>query len=79
MKIFPIKFNIGCIELDAIVTESDHDRRFKIEMVTGEHDPIVLKRTAASTWVIEHPGGRNIPAEGYAAMEKEIEDKLVVD
>jgi len=76
MKIFPIAFKIGCLDLDAIVTESDNDRRFKVEMVTGEPDPIVLRRSDEGSWTIENFGGRSISAEGYKSIQKEIEAKL---
>ena len=76
MKIFPIAFKIGCLDLDAIVTESDNDRRFKVEMVTGEPDPIVLRRSDGGSWTIENFGGRSISAEGYKSIQKEIEAKL---
>ena len=76
MKIFPIAFKIGCLDLDAIVTESDNDRRFKVEMVTGEPDPIVLRRSDEGSWTVENFGGRSISAEGYKSIQKEIEAKL---
>jgi hypothetical protein len=76
MKIFPIAFKIGCLDLDAIVTESDNDHRFKVEMVTGEPNPIVLRRSDEGTWTIENFGGRSISAEGYKSIQKEIEAKL---
>jgi hypothetical protein len=76
MKIFPIAFKIGCLDLDAIVTESDNDHRFKVEMVTGEPDPIVLRRSDEGTWTIENFGGRSISAEGYKCIQKEIEARL---
>ena len=76
MKIFSITFKIGCLELDAIVTESDNDHRFKVEMVTGEPDPIVLRRSDEGTWTVENFGGRSISAEGYKSIQKEIEARL---
>lgn len=76
MKIFPIAFRIGCLDLDAIVTESDNGRRFKVEMVTGEPDPIILRRCSDGAWIIENSGGRTISAEGFSNIEKEIEDRL---
>ncbi|HMI02308.1 MAG TPA: hypothetical protein VK541_07495 [Pedobacter sp.] len=76
MKIFSIAFKVGCLDLDAIVTESDNDHRFKVEMVTGEPDPIVLRRSDEGTWTIENFGGRSISAEGYKSIQKEIEARL---
>jgi hypothetical protein len=76
MKIFPIAFKVGCLDLDAIVTESDNDRRFKVEMVTGEPDPIILKRSENGIWKVVNFGGRTISAEGFENIEKEIEAKL---
>lgn len=76
MKIFSIRFKIGCLDLDAIVTESDNDHRFKVEMITGEPDPIVLRRSDTGAWTVENFGGRTIPASGFKDIQKEIEDKL---
>lgn len=76
MKIFSIAFKVGCLDLDAIVTESDNDHRFKVEMVTGELDPIVLRRSDEGTWTVENFGGRSISAEGYKSIQKEIEARL---
>ena len=76
MTIFPIKFNVGCLELEAIVTHSDDQHRFKIEMVTGEADPIILRKGNEAVWVIENAGGRTLSAEAYEAIEREIEAKL---
>ena len=76
MKIFSITFKIGCLDLDAIVTESDNDHRFKVEMVTGEPDPIVLRRSDEGTWTVDNFGGRSISAEGYKSIQKEIEARL---
>jgi hypothetical protein len=73
MKIFQINFKIGCLELEAIVTKSDNEQRFKIELVTGEPDPIIMHRTEGGTWIIEQSGGRSVPEEGYHAIQKEIE------
>jgi hypothetical protein len=76
MKIFSIAFKVGCLDLDAIVTESGNDHRFKVEMVTGEPDPIVLRRSDQGTWTVENFGGRSISAEGYKSIQKEIEARL---
>jgi len=75
MQIFPIQFKIGCVELDAIVTESDSGHRFKIELVTGEADPIVLRRSKEGVWTIESHGGRPIPHSAFEDIQKEIEAK----
>ncbi|HKG05055.1 MAG TPA: hypothetical protein VKB19_01285 [Pedobacter sp.] len=76
MKIFPIQFKVGCLDLEAIVTESENDHRFKIELVTGEPDPIVLRRSNEGQWSIENFGGRTIPPGAFEDIEKEIETKL---
>jgi hypothetical protein len=76
MKTFAIAFKIGCLDLDAIVTESGNDHRFKVEMVTGEPDPIILRRSDEGIWTIENLGGRSISAEGYKNIENQIEAKL---
>lgn len=72
MRVFPIIFKAGCVELDAIVTVSDNEQRFKVEMVTGEPDPIILKR-AENSWIIENYGGRAFSGEVFQDIEKKIE------
>lgn len=76
MIIFPIQFKIGCVELDAIVTESDGGHRFKVELVTGEADPILLRRNIEGAWTIESHGGRTIPFSAFQDIQKEIEAKM---
>lgn len=73
MKIFPITFKVGCLELDAIVTESSNEHRFKVEMVTGEPDPIILRRDVDGVWSVESAGDRAFQPDVYKDMEKKIE------
>lgn len=76
MKTFPVIFNAGQIELSAIVTASSNNQKFKVEMVTGEPDPIVLKRSAQGSWSIEQSGRRNLTSSGYKELESVIEAHL---
>ena len=76
MRTFPVKFSAGQLELSAIVTASSHNHKFKVEMVTGEPDPIVLFRSEQKGWSILHNGTRNIPMSAYTELENEIDTYL---
>lgn len=76
METFPVAFKAGNLELDAIVTAFDHRRRFKVEMVTNERNPIILQRLAPGEWRIENRGERTIQDKGFQELEKAIDDHL---
>jgi len=76
MKTFSIKFKVGSLELDAIVTVSDRHQKFKVEMVTGEPDPILLRRSVTGEWSIENAGARALSAEQFKELQQVIENEL---
>lgn len=76
MKTFPINFRIGTIELDAIVTYSENSERFKVEMVTGEPNPMILKRDGSGSWHIENSGGRRLSETCFQDIQSAIETRL---
>ena len=76
METFSIAFKVGSLELDAIVTAFDHHRRFKVEMVTNEQDPIILQRFTAGEWKVEQSGQRTISEKGFIEMQKAIDSYL---
>lgn len=76
MKTFSVKFKAGSIDLDVIVTVSGHLQKFKVEMITGEPDPIRLKRSADGTWSIENHGQRMLSEQQFIELEKAIEEHL---
>ncbi len=76
MRIFPVHFKTGSLDMDAIVTSSDTVDRFKVEMVTGEPDPIILKRLKDGSWLIENPGGRRLSSECYQNIGRAISEHL---
>lgn len=68
MQTFSVNFKAGNLDLDALVTASDNNHRFKVEMVTGEPDPIILRCDESNNWRIENPGSRSIPQQGITAL-----------
>ncbi|HEY0176132.1 MAG TPA: universal stress protein, partial [Pedobacter sp.] len=76
MNTFSVKFKAGSLDLSAIVTVWDHHQKFKVEMITGEPDPILLRRSAAGQWTIENPGQRTLSGEQFQNLEKAIEQHL---
>ncbi len=76
MEAFSLKFSTWFIDLTVIVTASDQYSRFKVEMVTDETDPILLKRSNQGEWTVVKRGQRNITDEGFKVLQKEIETYL---
>lgn len=76
MKTFPVIFNTGQLELSAIVTAYSNNHKFKVEMVTGEPDPIVLKRSSKGDWSVESSGRRNLSTTGFTELESVIDNYL---
>ncbi|MET1055538.1 MAG: universal stress protein [Pedobacter sp.] len=76
MKTFSVKFKAGSLDLDAIVTVSGHLQKFKVEMITGEPDPIRLQRSAEGSWSIENQGQRMLSEEQFRELEKAIDEHL---
>jgi len=76
MKTFSVKFKAGSLDLDAIVTASGHLQRFKVEMITGEPDPIILKRSAQGTWTVENQGQRMLSEKQFTELEQAIDEHL---
>lgn len=77
MNTFSVKFKAGSLDLDAIVTVSDHHQKFKVEMITGEPDPIILKRSATGNWTVENTGRRTLSAEQFRELEKSIDQHII--
>jgi len=55
METFSVKFRVGNLDLDAIVTEHDHHRKFKVELVTKEPEPILLTSSLKGEWSVDQP------------------------
>lgn len=76
METFSVEFKVGNLDLDAIITAFDHRRRFKVELVTNERDPIILQRSFQGEWSVEQPGQRVISDKGFEELEKAIDKHL---
>lgn len=76
MDTFPVKFPVGHLELDGIVTAFDHHQKFKVEMVTNEPKPILLNRSLNGKWMIEERGERIISDEEFNGLQNAIEQQL---
>jgi len=76
METFSVKFRAGSLDLDAIVTQHDHHRQFKVEMVTNEKEPILLNRSAEGAWDIVQRGPRNFSDQDFQELENAIERQL---
>ncbi|WP_316839392.1 universal stress protein [Pedobacter gandavensis] len=76
METFFVKFKAGSLELGGIVTTAHHSRRFKVEMVTNEPDPIVLDRSVNGIWKLVERGQRKLSDADFEALEAAIEEQL---
>jgi len=76
MNAFPVHFKLGSLDLDAIVTVSDNMQRYKVEMVTGEPDPILLKKMEDGSWIVEHSGDRRLSPECFQHIGKSIDEYM---
>ncbi|SMC94644.1 universal stress protein [Pedobacter nyackensis] len=76
METFSVKFSAGSIELNAMVTAYDHNRQFKVEMVTNEPSPILLMRSSKGLWSVIQRGERNITDKEFIVLQEAIEAQM---
>ncbi|WP_316820314.1 universal stress protein [Pedobacter gandavensis] len=76
METFFVKFQAGSLDLSAIITTAEHYRRFKVEMVTNERDPIVLDRSVKGDWTIVDRGQRSLSDLDFQELERAIDEEL---
>jgi len=76
METFPVNFRSGSLDLNAIVTEYDHHRKFKVEMVTKEPQPILMIRSARGEWTVADRGTRNFSDSDFKELGNAIEVQL---
>ena len=76
MDTFAVKFRAGSLDLNTIVTEYDHHRKFKVEMVTDESEPILLARSVKGDWTVVQRGTRHFSERDFEELENAIEAEL---
>lgn len=76
MNTFSVKFKVRSLELDLIITESDHSEKFKVELITGEPNPIRLKRSVHGKWTVINSGMRNLTDEEFISLQQVIDENL---
>ncbi|MBB2148155.1 universal stress protein [Pedobacter gandavensis] len=76
METFFIKFKAGSLDLSAIITTAEQYRRFKVEMVTNEKDPIILDRSSKGNWEIVERGERTLSDADFQELERAIDHQL---
>lgn len=76
METFFVKFKAGSLDLSAIITTAEHYRRFKVEMVTNEKDPIILDRSSKGGWVIVERGERTLSDADFQELQMAIDHQL---
>jgi nucleotide-binding universal stress UspA family protein len=79
MDTFTMKFQIGKgkLELGLIITPLDQThRQFRVERITGEHNPVILTRAAEKRWRIDNPGKWAISDRKFQELGKMIDAHL---
>ena len=76
MDTFAVKFRAGSLDLNTIVTDYDHHRKFKVEMVTDEVEPILLGRSVKGEWTVVQRGTRHFSERDFEELENAIEAEL---
>ncbi len=76
MKPFTAKFRTGNLDFGVIITPSENNRKFKVEMVTGERNPAILTRSDNDQWIIETKGVLNVSDEEFQQLERAIDECL---
>ena len=76
MNTFSVKFKVRSLELDLIITASDHNEKFKVELITGEPNPIRLERSAEGKWTIINPGSRSLTDQEFISLQQMIDENL---
>lgn len=64
------------MELDLMVTASETNQKFKVELVTGEPYPMILNRSETGKWSIEQPGERIILEQRHLEIGTSIDEYL---
>ncbi|MCX2454287.1 universal stress protein [Pedobacter sp. PLR] len=77
METFFVEFNVGSLELSGIVTATSHCRMFKVEMVTNEDDPIILRRSLKGEWLVLERGKRTLSDKDFQELEGAIDEWLI--
>jgi nucleotide-binding universal stress UspA family protein len=76
METFAVKFRAGSLDLNTMVTQYDHHRKFKVEMVTDESEPILLERSVKGEWKVVQRGTRHFSEADFEELESAIEAEL---
>ncbi|MEJ6980128.1 universal stress protein [Pedobacter sp. P351] len=76
MKLFTAKFRTGNLDCGVIITPSENNRKFKVEMVTGDPNPVVLKRSDNDSWTIENKGTLNVSDAEFQQLGQTIDAYL---
>ncbi len=73
METYRVKFKAGSLNLNAIVTEYNHHREFKVDFVDDGSEPILLTRSLKGEWKIVQRGSRNLTEKDFEELKRAIE------
>jgi len=77
MNSFTAKLQTGKVDIGVIVTPIESDRKFKIEMVTGDPNPVTLTRGEKGVWLIDNPGKWAIADKDFQKLGKIIDEQAI--
>ncbi|TZF83758.1 hypothetical protein FW774_09830 [Pedobacter sp. BS3] len=77
MDLFTTEFPVRGMIMSLIVTPLDAElNRFKVEMITGAPNPVLLKRSVDGTLEIEDPGKWRLTIEELNELSAHIDQKI---
>jgi nucleotide-binding universal stress UspA family protein len=79
MDTFTMKFQLGQgeLEIGLIISPLDQThRKFQVERITGEQNPVILTRSTNDKWLIENPGKWEISDRKFQELGKLIDAHL---
>jgi len=76
MNSFTARFRSGNLNMGVIVTPLENNQKFKVQMVTGDRNPIILTRSDKKLWLIDNPGKLAIANKDFQKLGKVIDAYL---
>jgi len=76
MNSFTARLRAGKLDLGVIITPLENCQKFKIEMVTGDRNPVILTCPDNKLWMIDNPGKWPVTDRGFQKLGKVIDEYL---
>ena len=76
MNSFTARFRSGNLNLGVIITPLKGNHKFKVQMVTGDRNPVILTRSDKELWLIDNPSKLAITNKDFQKLGKIIDAYL---